>query len=84
MEFANTTSLSENDAVQNVALQSLVHSASSSTHWIIDSGCTSHVTFDRSAFTSYTAVVSVVSNLDLGANSSAPVCLLDAVMSDWI
>ena len=83
MEFANTTSLSENDAVQNVALQSLVHSASSSTYWIIDSGCISHVTFDRSAFNSYTAV-SVVSNFDLGTNSSAPICLLDAVMSGWI
>ena len=89
VQSANTTSPSENDfvcllgmsTIQIVALRSFLHSASSSGHWIINSGCTSHVTFDRSAFASYTAA-SVVSNLDLGANSSDP--LLDAVMSDWI
>ena len=53
---------------------SFTHKASSSEHWIIDSSYTSHVTDDRSAFTSYTAT-SVVSNLDLGRdiNSSAPI-----------
>ena len=55
-----------------VALQSSQHMASSSTHWIIDSGCTSHVTHDRSVFTSYTAATTT-SCLDLGANSSAPI-----------
>ena len=34
--------------------------------------CTSHVTYDQSAFISYTPA-GVVSNLDLGANSSAPI-----------
>ena len=65
---------------------SFTHKASSSKHWIIDSSYTSHVTDDRSAFTSYTAT-SVVSKLDLGANSSAPIVgrgdvKLDSCMPD--
>ena len=79
-QAADTALPSENDFIcllrnsctQNVALQSFTHTTSSSEHWFIDSGCTSHVTYDRCAFTSYTAA-SVVSNLDLGANSSAPI-----------
>ena len=77
----NTTQLpTENDFVcllgtppsRNIALQSNVHSTSSSRYWIIDSGCTSHVTHDRSIFTSYTPS-STMSKLDLGANSSATI-----------
>ena len=56
----------------SIALQSFIHSTSSTGYWIIDSGCTSHVTHDRSAFVSYTPS-SDISNLDLGANSSASI-----------
>ena len=44
---------------------------SSSKNWYIDSGCTAHMTYDRSAFTSYSTVPH--SNVDLGANASATV-----------
>ena len=77
---SETTLPSENDYIcllgkspaSNVALQSLVHSTSSSGHWIIDSGCTSHGTYDRTVFASYTPAT-IVSSLDLGANSSASI-----------
>ena len=49
-----------------------LYSTSSCRHWIFDSGCTLHVTYDQSAFISYTPA-GVVSNLDLRANSSAPI-----------
>lgn len=39
------------------------------THWLIDSGCNSHMTFDRSAFDSYYSVPH--SSADLGADSRA-------------
>lgn len=58
--------------VTSIALQSSSHPTSSSGNWIIDSGCTSHITYNRSAFVSYTAATTV-STLDLGANSSAPI-----------
>ena len=54
----------------DVALQSSQHMATSSSHWIIDSSCTSHVTHDRSVFISYTNATTT-SSLDLGAHSSA-------------
>ena len=39
--------------------------------WVIDSGCSSHLTYDRSAFTSYTVIHPKV--VDLGANSTAKI-----------
>ena len=71
---------SENDYVcllgvppsPSIALQSSTTGTGPTSHWIIDSGCTSHVTYDRSAFVSYVAATTS-SNLDLGASSSAPI-----------
>ena len=44
---------------------------SSLKHWFIDYGCTAHMTYDRSAFISYSPVTH--SSVDLGASSSATV-----------
>lgn len=40
-----------------------------SNYWFIDSGCTSHMTFDRAAFINYTPISN--STVDLGADSRA-------------
>ena len=40
-------------------------------HWFIESGCTSHLTFDRRAFTNYTSIPK--SSVDLGADSRAEI-----------
>ena len=76
-----------NPPVTSTALQSSSHPTSSSGHWIIDSGCTSHVTHNRSAFVSYTAVTTL-STLDLGANSSAPIrqsfAILTRTSNGWM
>lgn len=52
-------------------LETALFSSFSSKAWIIDSGCTSHVTFDRSSFSSYETISP--KSLDLGAKSSAPI-----------
>ena len=56
----------------NVALHSVKELPPPSRDWIIDSGCTSHMTHDRSAFNTYRSLSSA-STLDLGADSSASI-----------
>lgn len=63
--FSNTTS-------QNPALKSLTGTGPPVSNWIIDSGCTSHVTYNRTSFISYKPLSSP-GTLDLGANSHAEI-----------
>lgn len=57
-----------NSTTRHIALHTLTGAAPPVEHWIIDSGCTAHVTYDRAAFTSYHPFDSP-GTLDLGADS---------------
>lgn len=68
----NNLFLLNSPVTHNVALHSHGISVAMSRHWLIDSGCNSHVPFDRLAFTECYKLTSP-STMDLGANSNTPI-----------